>query len=257
MKAETGNDDTRHAALITGGGRGIGRATALLAASKGYDVGVNYVGDETAAEATAAACRDLGVKSVAIKADVAAPAAVTTMFEQVDQAFGRLDLLINNAGIVGKASTIAALDDATLQQTFAVNVFGSIYCAQEAIKRMSRKHGGNGGVIINLSSIAATLGSAGEYVHYAASKGAIETFTIGLAKELAAEGIRVNAVQAGTTDTEIHARSGNPDRPAMVAKIAPLGRVATPDDIAEAVIWLASDAASYATGASLRIGGGL
>lgn len=252
-----GTDASRRAALITGGGRGIGRATALLAASKGYDVGVNYVGDEAAAEATVAACRQLGVESIAIKADVADREAVGLMFQTLDLTFGRLDLLVNNAGIVGKGSTIEALDPAILRVTFEVNVFGTVYCAKEAIKRMSRKHGGDGGVIVNLSSIAATLGSPGEYVHYAASKGAIETFTIGLAKEIAADGIRVNAVQAGTTDTEIHARSGNPDRPTMVAKTAPLGRVATPDDIAEAVIWLASDAAAYTTGASLRVGGGL
>ncbi len=257
MKEVAGRGDMRRAALITGGGRGIGRATALAAARAGYDVGINYLSDDAAAEATATACRDLGVESVAIKADVADLHAVAAMFQALDQAFGRLDLLVNNAGIVGKASTIEALDSAILKVTFEVNVFGSIYCAQEAIKRMSRQHGGEGGVIVNLSSIAATLGSPGEYVHYAASKGAIETLTIGLAKEVAADGIRVNAVQAGTTDTEIHARSGNPDRPAMVAKIAPLGRVATPDDIANAVIWLASDAAAYTTGASLRVGGGL
>lgn len=257
MKTVKSTNDTRRAALITGGGRGIGRATALLAASKGYDVGVNYVGDETAAEATAAACRDLGAESIAIKADVADREAVALMFQTLDQEFGRLDLLVNNAGVIGQATTVEALESEALRVTFEVNVFGAIYCAQEAIKRMSRKHGHDGGVIVSLSSIAATLGSPGEYVHYAASKGAIETFTIGLAKEVAADGIRVNAVQAGTTDTEIHARSGNPNRPAMVAKTAPLGRVATPDDIAAAVIWIASDASAYTTGASLRVGGGL
>ena len=247
----------RPVALITGGGRGIGRATAIAAARAGYDVGVNYVDDDTAAEATAASCRELGARSTAVRGDVADPEAVALMFQAMDQAFGRLDLLVNNAGIVGRATTVSALDATTLKRTFEVNVFGTVYCVQEAIRRMSREHGGEGGAIVNLSSIAATLGSPGEYVHYAASKGAIETFTLGLAKEVAPLGIRVNAVQAGTTDTEIHARSGNPDRPSMVAKIAPLGRVATPDDIAQAILWLASDAAAYTTGASLRVGGGL
>ncbi|MEM7045314.1 MAG: SDR family oxidoreductase [Pseudomonadota bacterium] len=253
--AESGTK--RPVALITGGGRGIGRATAIAAARAGYDVGVNYVDDDTAAEATAASCRELGAISAAVRGDVADAEAVAQMFQSMDRIFGRLDLLVNNAGIVGKVTKVADLDAETLKRTFEVNVFGTVYCVQEAILRMSREHGGDGGAIVNLSSIAATLGSAGEYVHYAASKGAIETFTLGLAKEVAPVGIRVNAVQAGTTDTEIHARSGNPDRPSMVAKMVPLGRVATPDDIAQAILWLASDAAAYTTGASLRVGGGL
>ena len=248
---------TRRIALITGGGRGIGAATARLAARTGYDVAVNYASDSASAERVVAACRADGVRSVALQGDVASETAVADLFEACDQALGSPDLLVNNAGIIGRAARIADLGLDVLRRTFEVNVFGAIACAQQAVRRMSRAHGGRGGVIVNLSSIAATLGSPGEYVHYAASKGAIETFTIGLAKEIAGEGIRVNAVQAGTTATEIHARSGNPDRPGLVAKAAPLGRVATPDDIAEAILWLASDKASYATGAILRIGGGL
>ena len=244
-------------ALITGASRGIGRATALRAAGAGYDVGVNYVTDREAAQTVVAACRECGVASAAIQADIANRNSVAKMFEEADYRLGPLGLLVNNAGIIGKASEVKNLDPESLQRTFEVNVYGTIYCAQEAIPRLSTAEGGKGGVIINLSSIASTLGSPGEYVHYAASKGAIDTFTIGLAKEAASLGIRVNAVQAGTTDTEIHARSGNPDRPAMVARTAPLGRVATPDDIARAVIWLASEDASYATGASLRVSGGL
>lgn len=245
------------AAVITGASRGIGRATALGAARAGYDICVNYAADREAGEAVASACRTLGVNAIAIQADVADRTAVTAMFEASHQALGPLALLVNNAGITGGASTVAGLNAEILHRTFEVNVYGSIYCAQEAIARMSTAEGGSGGSIVNVSSIAASLGSPGEYVHYAASKGAIETFTIGLAKEVAKLGIRVNAVQAGTTDTGIHARSGNPDRPAMVAKTAPLGRVATPDDIARAILWLASDDADYTTGASLRVGGGL
>ena len=244
-------------ALITGGGRGIGAATALLAARAGYDVCVNYASDRTRAEKVASECRACGVRSAAIQADIGDPGDVEMLFSACDERLGAVTLLVNNAGIVGGATPIEGLDYDVLRRTFEVNVFGSICCAQQAVRRMSTARGGAGGIIVNLSSIAATLGSPGEYVHYAASKGAIETLTVGLAKEVGGIGIRVNAVQAGTTDTEIHARSGNPDRPAIVARIAPLGRVATPNDIAEAIIWLASDKASYATGAILRIGGGL
>ena len=241
-------------ALITGAGRGIGAATARLAARDGYDVCVNYAADTASAEAVAEVCRGAGVRAVAVKADVASPGEVERLFRACDEALGPVRLLVNNAGVVGKASTVEDLPPDVLARTFAVNVFGTVFCAQQAVRRMS---GRGGGVIVNLSSIAATLGSPGEYVHYAASKGAVETFTIGLAKEVGRLGIRVNAVQAGTTDTEIHAAAGNPDRPAMVARTAPLGRVATPQDIAEAILWLASDKASYATGAVLRIGGGV
>ncbi len=250
----SGAGTTRRSAVVTGGGRGIGHATALAAARAGYDVCVNYAEDSRSGENTANACRALGVNAIAVRADVADRKDVAALFDAADRALAPLGLLVNNAGIIGRASKVAELDEASLKRTFEVNVYGTIYCCQEAIPRLSTA---KGGAIVNLSSIAATLGSPGEYVHYAASKGAIETFTIGLAKEVAVLGIRVNAVQAGTTDTEIHARSGNPNRPAMVAKTAPLGRVATPEDIARAILWLASDDAGYTTGASLRVGGGL
>lgn len=252
-----GNGAKRRIAIITGASRGIGRATAVGAARQGYDVCVNYLKDQQAAEEVVSACRAFGVNSIAIQADVANQSAVFALFRSADEALGPLSLLVNNAGIIGQASMITDLEAKSLHRTFEVNVYGSIYCCQEAIKRMSTANGGTGGAIVNLSSIAATLGSPGEYVHYAASKGAIETFTIGLSKEVAKLGIRVNAVQAGTTDTEIHTSSGNPCRPAMVAKSAPLGRVALPNDIANAILWLASKEADYTTGTSLRVSGGL
>ena len=244
-------------ALVTGSSRGIGAATARLAARDGYDVCVNYAVDVKAAAEVASDCRALGVRSVAVQADIGKAVEIETLFAACDDQLGPVDLLVNNAGVVGQASRVEDLDPLALQRTFDVNVFGTILCARQAVRRMSTAYGGKGGVIVNLSSIAATLGSPGEYVHYAASKGAIDTFTVGLAREVAPVGIRVNAVQAGTTATEIHARSGNPDRPAMVARTAPLGRVAMPEEIAEAIVWLASARASYATGAILRLGGGL
>lgn len=244
-------------AIITGASRGIGAATARLAARDGYDVCVNYVADSAAAETVVAACQALGQRAIAVKADIAKLEDVEAMFRVCDEQLGPISLLVNNAGVVGTATTVADLPDAALRQTFEVNVYGSIYCAQAAIRRMSTARGGAGGVIVNVSSIAVNLGSPGEYVHYAASKGAIDSFTIGLAKEVGPEGIRVNAVQAGTTDTGIHAKAGNPGRPAQVAKLAPLRRIAEPEDTAEAILYLASNKAGYATGAILRIGGGL
>ncbi|MCP4316816.1 MAG: SDR family oxidoreductase [Hyphomicrobiales bacterium] len=244
-------------AIITGGGRGIGAATANLAAKNGYDVCINFVSDAGRAEETAVACREHGVLAVVVKADVASSRQVEHLFQRCDEELGPASLLINNAGVVGKASTVEDLSDAVLHRTYEVNVYGAFYCARAAIRRMSRENGGEGGVIINISSLAATLGSPGEYVHYAASKAAIDAMTIGLSKEVGPLGIRVNAVQAGTVDTDIHRVDGNPERPALVAKSAPLGRVASRQDIAEAVMWLASDNASYATGTVLRLGGGL
>ena len=244
-------------AIVTGASRGIGRATALKAAEQGYAVCINYVSDSDAALATSKECEALGVRATTFRGDVAKPEDVSALFRHCDETLGPVDLLVNNAGVIGQASRLEDLDLQALKSTFDVNVLGAIACSQEAIRRMSTDHGGRGGVIVNISSIAAVLGSPGEYVHYAASKAAIETLTIGLAKEVGPQGIRVNAVRAGTTDTEIHARTGNPDRPAMVAKTAPLRRIATPDDIAEAVIWLASDRAGFASGAILGITGGL
>ena len=244
-------------AVITGGSRGIGAATARLAAQSGYGVCVAYVSDAAQAEGIVEECRRSGAGALAVRANVSSAAEVEALFAACDAALGPATLLVNNAGVIGRATTVAELSDEVLRHTFEVNVYGAIYCARAALKRMARSAGGRGGVIVNVSSIAATTGSPGEYVHYAASKAAIDAFTIGLAKEAGPDGVRVNAVQAGTTDTGIHARAGLPGRPAMVARNAPLGRVAMPDDIAEAIIWLASDKAGYASGAILRIGGGL
>ena len=248
----------RKIAIITGGSRGIGAATAELAAKAGYDICLNYLSNQTRAAEVVATCEALGARAVAVQGDVASEPDMAALFATCDSALGPVDLLVNNAGIVGKTSRVDTLPAAALEHVFRVNVFGSIYCAQQAVRRMSSKYGGKGGAIVNLSSIAATIGSAGEYVHYAASKGAIDSFTVGLAREVGREGIRVNSVQAGTADTEVHTLGGgNPDRPALVAASAALGRVATPYEIAEAILWLGSEKASYATGIVLRVGGGL
>ena len=244
-------------AVITGASRGIGRATALLAAQNGYDVCVNYVSDATAAEEVRRACSSFGVSATTFRADVSDRSGVELLFQHCDRMLGRLTLLVNNAGVIGRASRLESLAEQDLKRTFDVNVHGTIFCAQEAIRRMSRSRGGQGGAIVNISSIAAILGSPNEYVHYAASKAAIETLTVGLAKEAGPDGVRVNAIRAGTTDTEIHESTGNPNRPAMVADMAPLRRIATPEDIAEAIIWIASNKAGYASGALLSISGGL
>ena len=247
----------RRVAVITGGGRGIGRATALMAARDGYDVCLGFRSDAAAGEATCAACAAAGARAIAVEADIGTRDGAAALFAACDAGLGAPDLLVNNAGTVGRASAFADLPEDVLRQTFETNVYGTVFCAQEAVRRMSTAAGGRGGVIVNISSIAAVQGSPGEYVHYAASKGAVETLTIGLARELGPLGIRVNAVGAGTTETELHAREGNPDRPAMVARTAPLRRVARPEEIAEAALWLASDRAGFASGAILGITGGL
>ena len=236
--------------LVTGGGRGIGAATARLAAERGYAVCINYLRD-TAAEKLA---KEIG--GIAVAADVSVEADVVRLFETIDAKLGRISALVNNAGVVDKGSRVEAISATRLQRMFGINVYGSFLCAREAIKRMSKRHGGAGGAIVNLSSIAAKLGGPGEYVDYAAAKGAIDTFTIGLAKELGAEGIRVNAVRPGVINTEIHAMSGDPARLARIGATAPLGRYGEPEEIARTILWLLSDEASYTTGALLDVSGG-
>lgn len=241
--------------LVTGGSRGIGAAVATLAAKHGFDVAVNYREDERAASAIVEAVRSNGVRALAIKADVALEADVVRMFEAVDT-FGQLKALVNNAGVTGGFARVADLNAAALERMLAVNVTGAILCAREAVRRLSTVWGGDGGSIVNVSSLAAKLGGAGEWVHYAASKGAIQTFTVGLAREVAGEGVRVNAVAAGIVDTEMHLAAGDPHRAKRTGATVPIGRAATAHEIAEAIIWLTSPAASYVTGTILEAGGG-
>ncbi|MBL1438111.1 MAG: SDR family oxidoreductase [Rhodobacteraceae bacterium] len=249
---------TRKIAIITGGSRGIGAATAILAAKAGYDICISYITNEAAANKVLKTCKSHGARAIKVQGDVAVEVDVKSLFETCDAQLGPVNLLVNNAGIVGETSRVDALPASALERIYRVNVFGSFYCAQQAVRRMSTAKGGQGGSIVNLSSIAATIGSAGEYVHYATTKGAIDSFTVGLAREVGREGIRVNSVQAGTADTDVHTiGGGNPDRPAMVAATSALGRVARPEEIAEAILWLGSDKASYTTGTVLRVGGGL
>ena len=242
--------------LITGGSRGIGAACALLAAREGWDVAVNYTRDAVAAEAVAAQVRALGRRAISVQADVADEAQVLAMFARVDAELGRLGGLVNNAGVVDLPQRVDGMTVARLQRMFGINVIGSFVCAREAVQRMSTAHGGAGGVIVNLSSAAARLGSPGQYVDYAAAKGAIDTFTVGLAKEVAAEGIRVNAVRPGLIETEIHASGGLPDRAQQLAHQVPMQRTGSADEVAQAIVWLLSDAASYTTGSVLDVTGG-
>lgn len=241
--------------LITGGSRGIGAATALMAARRGYDVAIAYRADERAAGAVLEGVRGLGRQGIAVRADLSSEAEIVRMFQAVDQ-FGRLAGLVNNAGITGGFSRVADLPADVLSQTLAINVFGAMICAREAVRRLSSAAGGSGGAIVNLSSLAARIGGAGEWVHYAASKAAIETFTVGLAREVAGEGIRVNAVAPGIIDTELHAAAGDPQRAQRLGPSIPLGRAGTADEVAEAILWLFSSAASYVTGTILEVGGG-
>ena len=242
--------------VVTGGGRGIGAATARLAASRGYAVCVNYVSDRAAAEGVVADIGRGGGKAIAVAADVSSEPDVVRLFETVDRQLGRLDALVNNAGTVGKQMRLEQMDAARLARVFAVNVTGSFLCAREAVRRMSTKHGGRGGAIVNVSSAAARLGSPNEYVDYAATKGALDTMTIGLAQEVAAEGIRVNGVRAGFIYTEFHALGGEPGRVDRVKQNVPLKRGGQPEEVANAILWLLSDEASFTTGGFVDVAGG-
>ena len=242
--------------LVTGGSRGIGAATALRAAASGWDVAVNYTRDAAAAEAVVAQVRAAGRRAMAVCADVADEAAVLAMFGRVDAELGVLCGLVNNAGVVDVASRVDGMGLARLQRMFNVNVIGSMLCAREAVLRMSTRHGGVGGAIVNLSSAAARLGAPGQYVDYAAAKGAIDTFTLGLAREVAAEGVRVNGVRPGIISTDIHASGGEPDRAARLAPLVPMQRAGSADEVAAAIVWLLSLDASYVTGTTIDVAGG-
>lgn len=241
--------------LITGAGRGIGAVTARLAACRGYRVGVNYRANRDAADAVVAAIRAAGGIAVALPGDVAVEDDVVGMFAACERALGPLTALVNNAGVVDMKARVDEMSAARLHRMFAINVVGTILCAREAVRRMSTKHGGRGGAIVNVSSVAARIGSPGEYVDYAAAKGAVDVFTIGLAKEVATEGVRVNAVRPGIVRTEIHASGGQPDRLERIAPLVPMQRPGEPDEIAGAILWLLSDEASYTSGALLDVSG--
>jgi NAD(P)-dependent dehydrogenase (short-subunit alcohol dehydrogenase family) len=247
---------TRPVALVTGGSRGIGAATCVMLAEHGYDVAINYAQDAAAAERVAAACRAAGAQAVAVQGDVAEEGQVLALFARVDAELGVLSALVNNAGIVVPQSRLDEYSVERIDRLFAVNVCGSLLCAREAVLRMSTLHGGVGGSIVNISSRAAVLGGPGEYVDYAASKAAIDAMTVGLSKEVATEGIRVNAVRPGVIDTDIHASGGQPDRARRVSSLIPMERPGTAHEIAGAIVWLLSDAASYTTGAILDVSGG-
>jgi len=243
--------------VITGASRGIGAATARLAAQRGYLVCVNYIRNRAAAEAVVAEIIATGGEATAVQADIANESEVEGLFIEANRRFGRLDALVNNAGIVDRAMRVEQMSGARVTRMFAVNAVGPILCAREAVRRMSTERGGRGGAIVNVSSGAARLGSANEYVDYAASKGAIDSFTIGLAKEVAREGIRVNSVRAGITLTELHVASGDTGRVERLAPSIPLQRAAAPEEIARTIVWLLSEDASYVTGALLDVTGGI
>jgi NAD(P)-dependent dehydrogenase (short-subunit alcohol dehydrogenase family) len=242
--------------IVTGGSRGIGAATALLAAQKRYAVCVNYLHNRAAAQSIVNTITEMGMAAIAVAADVASENDVKHLFETVDQKLGRVTALVNNAGILEQQMRVEQMDAARLNRIFAANVIGSFLCAREAIKRMSSKQGGAGGAIVNISSVASRLGSPGEYVDYAASKGAIDSMTIGLSKEVADEGIRVNAVRPGFIYTDIHARGGEPDRVERVKGSVPMKRGGQASEVANAILWLLSDEASYTTGSFIEVAGG-
>jgi NAD(P)-dependent dehydrogenase (short-subunit alcohol dehydrogenase family) len=242
--------------IVTGASRGIGAATARLAAERGYDVCVNFRSDAGAAEAVVEEVRARGRRAIAVRADVASEADVVRLFETCDRELGVLSALVNNAGVLDRQSRVEQLTAARVARILATNVTGAFVCAREAVRRMSTKHGGSGGAIVNVSSRAAVLGAPGEYVDYAASKAALDALTIGLAKEVAGEGIRVNAVRPGIIETEIHATGGEPGRPARLGPLQPMGREGSALEVARAILWLLSDDASYTTGSFTEVAGG-
>ncbi len=242
--------------LVTGGSRGIGAATALLAAERGYAVAVNYAHNSLAADEVVRLIRASGGQAMAVQADVGVEAQVVAMFRRIDAKLGPLTALVNNAGVVDVASRVDEVTTERLRRLFDINVLGSFMCAREAILRMSTRHGGAGGSIVNVSSVASRLGGAGQYVDYAATKGAMDTFTIGLAQEVASEGIRVNAVRPGIIDTDIHASGGQPDRAGRLAPLVPMRRAGSATEVAQSILWLMSEQASYSTGAFIDVAGG-
>jgi len=242
--------------LVTGGSRGIGRAVAVAAGKLGWNVGVNYAGNAAAAAETVAMVEAAGGRALAIKGDVASEVDVAAMFDATEAAFGPVTRLVNNAGIVAEKAMLADMTLERMERIFDVNVLGAYLVAREGARRMPTDRGGRGGAIVNISSAAARLGSPGQYLDYAGSKGAVDTLTVGLAKELASGGVRVNGVRPGIIETEIHASGGEPDRAALLGPSAPLGRAGTAEEVADAVLWLLSDAASYVTGATLDVSGG-
>jgi NAD(P)-dependent dehydrogenase (short-subunit alcohol dehydrogenase family) len=242
--------------VITGGGRGIGAATARLAATAGWAVVVDYTSDRDAAERTAEACRDVGSRAIVVRADVTVEHEVVGLFDTAEAELGRVAVLVNNAGVLDQQMRFDRMSLGRWRRVIDVNVIGTFLCAREAVRRMSTSAGGRGGAIVNVSSAAATLGSPGEYVDYAASKGAVDTFTVGLAREVAREGIRVNAVRPGLIHTDIHASGGEPERVQRLTGAVPMGRGGSPEEVARVILWLASDEASYVTGALVDCTGG-